>query len=403
MREARERWRWNTVPVAATVRAWQPRLAQIADVAVAAAVLLLSLLPLLSADDCGCQVPGWAYGVVVAQSLALVWRRRWPFPVALVCGLTSMAYGVADLPDPPVSYAALVGLYSAAAYASPRLAYAAGAIAASGIAATLWLDATDADLQDVAVNYLVFATAWLLGDNTRTRRERAARLEEQVSQAQRDRELEARRAVIEERNRIAREMHDVVAHHVSLMVVQAEAGPLVVERDPAAAARAFDAIGATGRQAMSEMRQLLGVLRDGESADRTPQPGADQLPALIEQVRAAGLPVDLDVGGDVRPLPPAVDLSLYRLVQEALTNVSRHAGPACARVQIHYDRDEVRVRVDDDGAGDTAPTRSGRHGLVAMRERVTLVGGTLSVGASPGGGWAVAARLPLHPDPTTSE
>jgi len=377
------------------VRAWRTPVEPIVDVAVAAAVLLLSLLPLLSADDCGCDVPGWAHIVVAAQSLALVWRRRWPFVVALVCALTSMVYGVAALPDPPVSYAALVGLYSAAAYASRRLAYAAGAFAAVGIAVALLLDMANADLQDVAVNYLVFATAWLLGDNTRTRRERAARLEEQVLQAERDRDLEARRAVVEERNRIAREMHDVVAHHVSLMVVQAEAGPLVVERDQAAAVQAFDAIGATGKQALSEMRQLLGVLRDDAPADREPQPGADQLPQLVDQVRAAGLLVDLDIGGDVRPLPPAVDLSLYRLVQEALTNVSRHAGKARANVRVQYDRDEVRVRVVDDGVGGRDPTRSGGHGLVAMRERVTLVGGTLSVGAVPGGGWSVTASLPL--------
>jgi signal transduction histidine kinase len=377
------------------VRLWRTRLEPLADVAVAAAVLLLSLLPLLSADDCGCEVPSWAYGLVAAQSLPLVWRRRWPFTVALLTGLLTIAYGVSSLPDPPVAYAALVGLYSAAAYAMRRLAYTAGAIATLGIAVALVLDGPNADFVDLAVNYLVFATAWLLGDNTRTRRERAAQLEQQVRQAERDRELEARRAVVEERNRIAREMHDVVAHHVSLMVVQAEAGPLVVERDPAAAVRAFDTIGATGKQAMSEMRQLLGVLRDDQPADRTPQPGADQLPHLVDQVRAAGLPVDLDVGGEPRPLPPAVDLSLYRLVQEALTNVSRHAGPARARVHVHYDHDRLRVRIDDDGAGGQQPPRPGGHGLVAMRERITLVGGTLSVGAAPGGGWSVAATLPL--------
>ncbi len=376
------------------------RLEPVVDVAVAAAVLLLSLLPLLGADDCGCEVPGWAYLAVALQSLPLVWRRRWPFVVALACGIASMVYGVAELPDPPVSYGALVGLYSAAAYATRQLAYAAGAIAAMGIAVALLIDMANADLQDVAVNYLVFATAWLLGDNARTRRERAARLEEQVWQAERDRDLEARRAVVEERNRIAREMHDVVAHHVSLMVVQAEAGPLVVEHDQGAAVRAFDAIGTTGKQALSEMRQLLGVLRDDAPADREPQPGADQLPQLVEQVREAGMLVDLDIAGDVRPLPPAADLSLYRLVQEALTNVSRHAGEARAHVQVHYDRDHVRVRVVDDGIGGREPTHPGGHGLVAMRERVTMVGGTLSVGAVPEGGWSVTASLPLsaaHP------
>ncbi|HZG97977.1 MAG TPA: sensor histidine kinase [Nocardioidaceae bacterium] len=382
------------------LRAWRTWLEPVVDVGVAAAVLLLSLLPLLSADGCGCVVPGWAWAVVVAQAVPLVWRRRWPFAVALVCGVFSMVYGVAALPDPPVAYAALVGLYSAAAYATRRLAYAAGLFAALGIAVALVLDAANADLQDVAVNYLVFATAWLLGDNTRTRRERAARLEDQVLQAERDRDLEARRAVVEERNRIAREMHDVVAHHVSLMVVQAEAGPLVVERDPATAVQAFDAIGATGKQALTEMRQLLGVLRDDEPAGRMPQPGADQLPHLVDQVRAGGLPVDLDVGGDVRPLPPAVDLSLYRLVQEALTNVSRHAGEARAHVQVRYSQDEVLVSVVDDGVGGRQPTRSGGHGLVAMRERVTLVGGTLSVGAVPAGGWSVTASLPLTAAPT---
>jgi signal transduction histidine kinase len=348
---------------------------------------------------------------VVGQCLPLVLRRRWPFAVVLVTGLLAIGYGLSSWPDPPVPYAGLVGLYSAAAHASRRLARLAAGLAAVGIGAAMAFDWPNADLKDVVLNYLVFATAWLLGDSARGRRDQARQLEARAEQLERTRVAEAERAVAEERNRIARDMHDVVAHNVSIMVVQAEAGPVVVERDPRRAVEVFDAISATGKQALAEMRRLLGVLRE-HPTELGPQPGVAYIPDLVAGVRAAGLDVDLEVTGEVRSLPPGVDLSAYRLLQEALTNVMRHAGPARARVRVEYGDDALRLEVTDDGVGalgspdtdpdpDPEPNSGAGHGLVAMRERVALVGGTLRAGPRPGGGWAVTAALPVERVPAS--
>jgi signal transduction histidine kinase len=302
---------------------------------------------------------------------------------------------------------------------------------AAGIGIALLASNGDATVQDWSINYLVFATAWLLGDATRNRREAALELAARAAQLERTRELEAGRAVAEERNRIAREMHDVIAHHVSMMVVQAEAGPVVVHRDPDRAAASFDAISATGRQALTEMRRLLGVLRPDERGRLTPQPeptgpaaqpdpaglapqpdpnrlaplapqpGASDVPAAVAAMRASGLDVDLAETGRVRPLPPTVDLAAYRIVQEALTNVLKHAGPARAVVRVDYGEDAVTVEVTNDGAGGSKPRSLDGHGLIGMRERAGLVGGDLQAGPAPDGGWRVHARLPLLPVPST--
>ena len=372
------------------------------DPLVAVLVLGLSLLPLWEAEQCGCAPsPGWGYALLSLQCLPLAMRRRWPFTVALLCGLVTVVYGLSALPDPPLPYAGLVALYTAAAHATRRLAQLAGVVAAIGIAVALVLDGPRSDVQDLLSLYVVFATAWLLGDSTRNRRDRARELEERAAALERTRAAEAERAVVEERNRIARELHDVVAHSVSTMVVQAEAGPVVLARDPARAVQAFDAISATGKQALAEMRRLLGVLRADRDERRAPQPGADRIPELVERVRAAGLDVTLEVRGTLRQLPPAVDLSAYRLLQEALTNALRHAAPARVTATLEYGHDALRLEVLDDGSGtggrqlDTPA--SGGHGLVAMRERVGLVGGCVQAGPRAEGGWAVHAVLPLEP------
>jgi len=369
------------------------------DVGIALVALVLLLQPALSRDACDCDsYPRWGYPLSVAGALPLVWRRRFPFAASAVTGLFSFVSGLSTLPDPPVQAAGLVGLYSAAAYASRRLAVASGVIAALAICLALALD-PDSDRQDVVVNYLLFATAWLLGDNARGRRERAAQLEERAAQLERTRAAEAEAAVVAERNRIARDLHDVVAHHVSLMVVQAEAGPVVVERDPARAVATFDSISATGKAALVEMRRLLGVLRsDGPpGAPRSPQPRVDGVGELVDRARAAGLDTRLEVGGDARPLPPSVDASAYRIVQEGLTNAVRHAGAGRAVVRVAYQPEALCLEVLDDGGGTASTAPGSGLGLVAMRERVAVVGGTLEAGRRPEGGWAVRAVLPLAP------
>jgi signal transduction histidine kinase len=378
------------------VGVWARRLEPLADPALAAAAFALSVLPLVKAHDCGCDnAPTWAYLLMLASCLPLAVRRRWPFLACLTNGVFSASYGAASLPDPPVFYATLVALYSVAAHASRRDAQIAGILAGLSLSGVVLWDRSNSDFQDFVVNGVVFATAWLLGDRARNRRDRALALEARTEQLELTRAAEAEAAVVAERNRIARELHDVVAHHVSMIVVQAEAGPVALERDPEAAAAAFDTISAVGKQALAEMRRLLGVLKTGDDASLAPQPGVAQLADLVEGVRAAGLDVELDVSGVPRPVPSAVDLSAYRVVQESLTNCLRHAGPARVTVQARYDDAALRLDVDDDGLGGVGwNAHVGGHGLVAMRERVSLVGGTLEVGPRPGGGWAVRAVLP---------
>ena len=394
---------WDDGAVSIDVGRWRTRLDRVTDPVIAVAVFGLSLLPLLHEIRCGCpRAPAWAYALVAAQAAPLVVRRRWPFWASMACGVATTVYGLTSQPDPPVPYAGLVALYSVATHATRRLALAAGGVAVCAITLALLVDA-DADYEDVLVTYLLFSTAWLLGMSVRNRRERAVELEERAAALERTRAAEAQRAVVEERNRIARELHDVVAHHVSVIVVQAEAGPVAVDRNPEQAVAAFDAISATGKLVLTEMRRLLGVLRADDAARLAPLPGADLVPELVAGVRAAGLDVDLSVTGEPRDLPPAVDLSVYRVLQEALTNALRHAGPATVQVRVDYGADAVRLDVVDDGAGSGANGANARmgsgSGLLAMRERIGLVGGAVTAGPRPEGGWAVHASLPLDADP----
>ncbi|MGY1740108.1 MULTISPECIES: sensor histidine kinase [unclassified Blastococcus] len=368
---------------------------RVVDALLAVVVLVVSLQPLLRPASCGCPpTPWWGYAVVAGQCLPLVWRRRFPFTVSLVCGALTAVQGLSDLPDPAVYFAGLVAMYSVAAHATRRLALLAAGIATVSIAAALLSDPSATDLEDVTILYLTFAAAWLLGDAARSRWLAEARAEERAASLERTRAAEARQAVVEERNRIAREMHDVLAHSVSMMVVQAEAGPVVVERDPQRAVQAFDAISATGKAALTELRRMLGVLREDEAGPLAPQPGLARLPELVASVRAAGVDVDLRVPDPLPQAPPALDLAGYRIVQEALTNVVKHAGPARVVVTVEASADRLRLDVTDDGLGGAAPPGAGR-GLVGMRERAAAVGGSVTAGPGPDGGWRVTADLPL--------
>jgi signal transduction histidine kinase len=325
--------------------------------------------------------PLTALGVVLllAGTVPVTWRRRSPVVVWAVVGAATGAYGIAPLPD-PVFVGAFVSLYTVVARCRPRVSVPIGVLTAA-----LWLFATamsgDSDLKDYYPAIVLASLAGALGVLTRT--------------LERQREDEAQRAVAEERARLARELHDVVAHAVSVVVVQAEAGA-AAGGPPDRVEETFDAIADTGRAALVELRRLLGVLRaPDEPASREPQPGVAQLEPLVESVRRAGLPVEVRVEGDGRPLPPGVDLSAYRIVQEALTNSVKHAGPARASVLLRYGERELELEVVDDGRGPRAAAAPPGHGLAGMRERTALLGGELDAGPAPGGGFAVRARLPL--------
>jgi signal transduction histidine kinase len=246
---------------------------------------------------------------------------------------------------------------------------------------------------------VIYATAWILGDNIRVRRAYTAALEARAALLEREREEHARLAVAEERARIARELHDIVAHHVSVMVVQAGAARRVLAQQPNLATEALNDVEATGRQALAEMRRMLGVLRSDVEADAlAPQPSLERLEALVEQVGEAGLPVDLVVEGARRPLPPGVDVNAYRIVQEALTNVLKHAGKAAAKVRVRYGPRDLELEITDDGRGAAAAVLSrmgAGQGVVGMRERAQLHGGELEAGPLMTGGFQVRARLQI--------
>lgn len=248
----------------------------------------------------------------------------------------------------------------------------------------------------------VAVAAWFVGDSVRVRRTYVAGLAEQAAQRQRETVERAQRSVAEERLRIARELHDVVAHSLSVIAVQSGVGRHVIDDNPAEAKRALGAVEATSRSALQELRRLLGILRsDGDEASLAPAPGLAGLEQLADQVRAAGVRVDLQLEATDRPLSPGAELSVYRVVQEALTNVVKHAGPASVHVLVRDGPDALVVTVLDDGCGPVpapyrpgGPDLSGHHGIVGMRERVALFGGSFEAGFRPGGGFGVTARLP---------
>jgi len=326
----------------------------------------------------------YVFGLALAliQTLPLLVRRRWP--LAVLALVTVGALGDAFAYRTVVPLAGAVAVYTVAVYESRRRsAWATAAALLAMVAATV--RSTD------YASLVFFAAAWVLGENLRTRRAYLNELEEKAARLEREREANIQRAAAEEQARIARELHDVIAHNVSVMTVQAAAAGDVFDSDPARAREALGAIESTGRAALTELRRLLAVDRDGS------RPGLGALDELVEQVRGAGLEVVLTVEGEQQMLPAALDLSAYRIVQEALTNTLKHAAARHVWVDVRYDHAEVGIRVRDDGIGAEPNGTSGR-GLIGMRERVELFGGHLDAGRSPEGGFTVSARFPIGRD-----
>jgi signal transduction histidine kinase len=377
------------------------------DSVLALAVAGLTWGTMLLNKDCTCVMPAWAVPVVLGQSLPLALRRRWPVAVWLVVGIVTSIHGASELVDPPLSFGGVVAVYTVASRCGRRTSYTVAAVTAACIAGAI-LVSRDTPWVTTAFLYAVFATAWILGDSVRVHRAHAAELEERARRLERDREEDARRAAAAERVRMARELHDVVAHHVSVIALQSQAAEVLLPDDPARAAEAVGAIGVTARQALGELRRMVGALRqEGDEAGRdgngglTPQPGVSDLSELVQAVVETGLAVRLEIVGEPRPLPPGVDLSAYRIVQEALTNVLKHARAGTASVVLRYGDAELGIRVVDDGAphptdGPAAVNGHGGHGLIGMRERVGLFDGTLAAGPRPDGrGFLVEATLPI--------
>ncbi|MER8185605.1 sensor histidine kinase [Kitasatospora sp. NPDC094015] len=395
------------------LNAWFRRHPMVVDSAWALLLLFFGALAAIEQDSSWQQVGGLA--VAVAIPVLMVFRRRSPDTVAafaVLLGLAQIAFNVSPNLS---SIGYLVFAYTGAAFGAPwtsRLVLGAGVLAGP---MTVWRFQSGPEHNDPALGFLQlaflsalmtspFILCWAWGRLTRVRRAYLVELEDRAARLERERDAQAKVAVAAERARIARELHDVVAHNVSVMIVQADGAAYVLDNSPQQAKEALGAIAATGRQALVEMRRLLGVLRTaGTTGDYVPQPGVEELPELLEQVRVAGLPVDFATTGDPRELPRGLELTVYRIVQEALTNVRKHGGPGVrARVAVDFRDQDLEVLVEDDGRGSTAEqlvdggTDGLGHGLIGMRERVGMVSGSLDIGPRPGGGFRIRAVLPLR-------
>jgi signal transduction histidine kinase len=364
------------------------------------------------------QLPYVAFLLVVLQALPLIWRRRWPVAVFFAVGIPRTIYDQLAWSFDPLPLASAIAYYTVMDRCSTRVRVVASAVLIFGIVRSQTLPGHN-EPYDFFVVALQFLVAGTLGILSRTRRAYLQAVETRAEQAEAERDRQVALAAAEERTRIARELHDVVAHHVSLMAVQSEAAAALLPSRPAEAAKAVDIIGQTAREALTELRRLLGVLRgpaevNGRAAT-APVPSISALDEVLGPVRQAGVQVSLHVEGRSSKLPAGVDLTAYRIVQEALTNIVKHSGADEAAVTVRYEPGYVTVSVTDTGNGAVAvtlgrqarqgragssvgggarPAASGGFGLAGIAERVASCGGKLTVGPSETGGFAVTARLP---------
>ena len=372
------------------------RVARIADVVIVAVLVVSAQIQLWSESVSGLEGGTAVHSILAALiTVPLFLRRRQPLLVVAAIALGSwLQFELGGGLFQPW-FAGVLALYSVAAHGRFMHAVIGGGfVAASVFAVDIPKLAQGDPVDEVLPAWFALMGVWGFGRWMRHRRLEAIRLHEHAEFLERNRDEMALAAVAEERSRIARELHDLVAHSMSVIVLQAQGAERILERDPSAARKALSSIETSGRQGLEELRRLLGILRStGEQAPLDPQPGLRHLDSFIEQVREAGLRVDLVLEGDWSHLPPGVDLSAYRIVQEALTNVLKHAGPAQATVTVRCLPGDVEIEVVDDGTGSGAEPGS-QLGLIGMRERVAVYGGKLEAGKRPEGGFLIRARLP---------
>lgn len=354
---------------------------RVIDLAVVVAVAIASSVPFIG------RAPGeitW-FGVLfnLGTVVPLLWRRRWPFGVMVVVATAAALVSLHHRPGQYLQYGGLVAIYSVASLGRKRWQRIGVLLLILVTFPPASLLLKHNDLAEFMFTFLLPVAAFLAGSLERSHREKAVALRERADQLERERAAETARAAAEERARVARDMHDILAHAVSLMVVQAEAGPVVVRTDPDRAEQAFDAIADAGRDAMVQLRRLLGVLKAGEG--RAPQPTLASLPELVEDAY-------FEETGVRRPVPPDTEVAIYRIVQEALTNTVKHARAQQVAVRLNWSADELDLSITDDGIG--GDVSSGGHGLVGIRERAAACGGTAEAGPLAGGGFEVRARLP---------
>ena len=379
--------------------AWLRRHPKLVDGGLAAVLAFLGIASSLATGH------PTAVPLMIALAVPVTFRRAYPvasFAAAIAVGALQV---LLNYQPGPTDLAIVILLYTLAAYTPRRTSIAGLAICLVGSAAGVarWMPEQMSLLSSLLVGSIMFGgpslIAWVFGDSMRYRRAYYTSLEDRAARLEAERDAQAQIAAAAERARIARELHDVVAHNVSVMVVQADGASYALLTDPDRARQALAAIAATGRQALAEMRRMLGVLRrdeDGTEPDRAPLPGIGQLGELLEQTRAAGLAVSFTVEGVPQTLPDGAALAAYRIVQESLTNTRKHGGPrAAAQVTLRYLEDALLLRITDDGRGAAAASDGAGHGLTGMRERVATYGGWVQAGPRPSGGYHVTARLPL--------
>lgn len=391
-----------------SVTTWVTKHPLVADVLFAGLITTLSLVGLLTATAEGSQRGADALGVLllVIQGAALAMRRRAPLASVVAVAVPVVAFWVRDYAT-NFDAVSLISVYSATAHSTRRRRAAwwvvGGVIGLLTMVALLGVLSPEEDLPALAVFGIaaIHLTSAVVGEMVHERRLRVVELEERAARAEAERELLAREAVLRERASIARDLHDVVAHGMSVMVVQAGAAQRLLGTQPERAAAALEQIQATGREALTEMRRMLGVLRSEQQAtELAPQPTLADLGAVVRRCVDAGVPTELTIEGEPIPTSPGAEMAVYRITQEALTNVIKHAGrPVRATVRVTYHDELARIEIDDDGRGARPEELSGTtgHGLVGMRERVELYGGTLRAGPRPGGGFRVAATIPFAP------
>lgn len=391
-------------------RPWQgpfTRWPRSSDAALAVIVFILEVIGILSraADEAGGfdlrlfeEVPLGVYLLLAVSSVALLWRRSRPLIVLVVTLTASLVWDVIGYAEGP-SLAILISLYGVGRYIDDERTSPLSLAAALILAVANDLIESE-PVSVIGLSLALVLLAWYLGRRVRGRREYLALLEERAEYLERERAAEAQRAVDAERTRIARELHDLVAHRVSMMTVQAGAAQTVAATDPARALRAMAAVEEAGREALDELRQVLGVLRaDRDREGLAPTHGLRDIPGLVAEMKSAGMDVSLSADGVPNDLPARVDLASYRIVQEALTNVLKHSGPdARAKVRLSSDDEMLTIEVTDRGSGVSTLPGSGQ-GLVGMRERAALLGGSFEAGPRPGGGFRIMARLPLERSP----
>ncbi len=342
-----------------------------------------------------------------AAHLSLAFRRRWPVAVMAFVATCSWLFWVGDYAT-TFEAALLVALYSVMANEPNRRRAWMAAGTLIGVSVLVVVSGIISDVDDIGFGSLaaivtVLSVATAIGDSMWNRRAYLAEVEARAELAESERRSDAQRAVLDERARIARELHDVVAHSMSVMVVQAGAARRMVSIDAARATEALQTIEDTGRESLTEMRRIVGVLRSDDHHSLEPQPGLDGIDDLVARCRAAGMEVQLHRQGATDAVPAGLALTAYRIVQEALTNVFKHAGRASTEVTITVDERTLALDIVDDGRGASAALDSeGGHGLVGMRERIGLYGGTLTAGPRRGGGFAVRAELPVASPPVAT-